>query len=488
MSSTSLDLRRPETRGVDYVERARALAPMLAAAADEIEERRQLPEHVVEALIEGGFFRLLLPRSLGGAELDPVTYVQVLEEIAKADPSTAWSLGQNSGCSMTAPYLDPAVAREIFGPPRGILAWGPELPGAGRGIAVEGGIRVTGRWGFATGPARHLARRACSDLQADGTAPQPNGRPFVRTISSQDQRRDHRQLAGHRAARHRQRQLRLDDLVPQKYTASRDNEAERREPGLLYRFTSGMIYASSFSNVSLGIARGALDAFIELARDKIPRGARKTLRENNVIQSEVAQSEAKLRSSRAFIHATGGRTRRSGDFAQSTTPGCGWPRPGRSSSPATSSPLIYGAAAGSNAVNENLFERRLRDVHAGPNSRPPGPFRNRRPDPPALCRRAKVPVTTGRPSRAADDDPGFCRNREFHRFSPQSCRERREIRLASEFLQCEPGIRAGLNGNRTTRTGKYREKYSSLRRPTTAEYQKRNKTSHSPGPLEMRKR
>src|SRR5260370_39834362 len=97
MSSTSLALRRPESRGIDYVERARALAPMLAAAADEIEERRQLPEHVVEALIEGDFFRLLLPRSLGGAELRPLAYVQVLEEIAKADPSTAWCLGQNSG-------------------------------------------------------------------------------------------------------------------------------------------------------------------------------------------------------------------------------------------------------------------------------------------------------------------------------------------------------------------------------------------------------
>ena len=130
MSSTSLDLRPADTRGVDYLERARELAPMLAAAADEIEERRELPERVVEALIEHGFFRMLLPRSLGGAELDPLSYVQVLEEIAKADPSTAWCLGQNSGCSMTAPYLDPGVAREIFGPPRGILAWGPELPGA----------------------------------------------------------------------------------------------------------------------------------------------------------------------------------------------------------------------------------------------------------------------------------------------------------------------------------------------------------------------
>jgi hypothetical protein len=107
MPTTSLDLRRADAP-IDYLERAREIAPMLAAAADEIEESRQLPERVVEALIERGFFRMLLPRSLGGAELDPLTYVQVLEEIAKADPSTAWSLGQNSGCSMTAPYLDPA--------------------------------------------------------------------------------------------------------------------------------------------------------------------------------------------------------------------------------------------------------------------------------------------------------------------------------------------------------------------------------------------
>ena len=105
MSSNLLDLPRIETRDVDYVERARRLAPMLKEAADEIEARRELPERVVEALIEGGFFKLLIPRSLGGAELHPLTYVQVLEEIAKAEPSTAWCLGQNSGCSMSAPTM-----------------------------------------------------------------------------------------------------------------------------------------------------------------------------------------------------------------------------------------------------------------------------------------------------------------------------------------------------------------------------------------------
>ena len=71
MASTELDLARVETRGADYIERARALAPLLEDAADEIEAQRQLPERVVDALVEGGFFKLLLPRSLGGAELHP---------------------------------------------------------------------------------------------------------------------------------------------------------------------------------------------------------------------------------------------------------------------------------------------------------------------------------------------------------------------------------------------------------------------------------
>ncbi|MGH7054864.1 MAG: acyl-CoA dehydrogenase family protein, partial [Stellaceae bacterium] len=86
MSSPPRDRRRADPEPVDYPARARALAPTLAAAADEIEHSRELPPHIVEALLAGGFFRLVLPRALGGAELPPLVYVQVLEEIAKAEP------------------------------------------------------------------------------------------------------------------------------------------------------------------------------------------------------------------------------------------------------------------------------------------------------------------------------------------------------------------------------------------------------------------
>src|SRR2546429_4468120 len=141
-----------------YLERARELRPMLAAAGDAIERGREVTPEIVNAMIERGIFRMLLPRSLGGAELDPLTYTAVLESLARGDGSTAWCLGQNSGCSMIAPYLPADIAEEVFGGPRGILAWGPDLPGAGRTVAVEGGYRLTGRWGVATG-SPHARRR-----------------------------------------------------------------------------------------------------------------------------------------------------------------------------------------------------------------------------------------------------------------------------------------------------------------------------------------
>src|SRR6266478_4582732 len=138
MPSTTAD-----DRGAEYLERARAFVPELAAAAPEIERRRELPEPVIAGMVERGFFRMLLPRSIGGAELLPVPYVHVVEEIAKGDASAAWCLNQGAGCSMTAAYLDPAAAKEVFGNPRGILAWGP---GPGKARIVEGGYRVTATW------------------------------------------------------------------------------------------------------------------------------------------------------------------------------------------------------------------------------------------------------------------------------------------------------------------------------------------------------
>jgi alkylation response protein AidB-like acyl-CoA dehydrogenase len=285
----------------DYLHRARDLAPELAAAANEIERRRELPEPVVAALVERGLFRLLLPRSLDGAELLPADFVPVIEEIAKADASTAWCLNQASGCSMTAAYLEPAAAREIFGGPRGILAWGP---GPGTARVVDGGYRVTASWSFASG-SHNATWLGCHVpiVQADGTPRRnPDGSPVVRTMlfpKSSAKMTDIWHVIGLKGTG--SDRFSVEDLfVPQRHSATRDDDT-RREPGLLYRFSSLQLYAAGFAGVAMGIARSTLEALVALARDKVPFRSGGALRDNHLIQSQVAQAEARLSAARAFL-------------------------------------------------------------------------------------------------------------------------------------------------------------------------------------------
>src|ERR1700691_4002612 len=79
---------------IDWVARAAALVPMIAAAADRIEAERRIVPDVVTALHEAGLFGMLLPVSLGGGAADIVEFNQVIETIAAADASTAWCLAQ----------------------------------------------------------------------------------------------------------------------------------------------------------------------------------------------------------------------------------------------------------------------------------------------------------------------------------------------------------------------------------------------------------
>ncbi|HEV2303500.1 MAG TPA: acyl-CoA dehydrogenase family protein, partial [Stellaceae bacterium] len=136
----------------DALAEARALGPAIAAAAETIEASRRIPEPLLSQLHEARLFRMLLPRSCGGDEVAPQTLVLTLEELARHDGSVAWCVSIANSTALIAPYLDPEIARAIFGDPRSTIAWGP--PNGSHAVAVPGGYRVTGRWNFASG-CRH---------------------------------------------------------------------------------------------------------------------------------------------------------------------------------------------------------------------------------------------------------------------------------------------------------------------------------------------
>jgi indole-3-acetate monooxygenase len=354
----------------DCIARARQLAPLLEAAAPRIDAARELPLDVLDAMHAAGMFRLLVPGSLGGAELDPATYIQCVEAIASGDASVAWCMNQGSGCSMSAGYLAPDVAREVFGGERDVLAWGMG-PGA-KAIRVEGGWRVTGTWAFASG-SRHATWLGahCPCFEADGTTPQrhPDGRPWDRTMLMRREVptiEDVWQVMGLRGTGSDTYSVQ-DLFVDDAHTITRDRPEERREPGLIYRFAAMQIYASGFAAVALGAARAMLDAFIALASGKTPALTQTSLRDSAVIQSEIGMADAKLNAARtwliAVLHDAQEATRLAGEV----------PSDHRLRIRQASTYAIHQAKevvdvayheAGSTAIfDANPFERRFRDVN-----------------------------------------------------------------------------------------------------------------------------
>src|SRR5262249_2681386 len=110
---------------IDWVARAREVAPLLTEAADRMERDRALTPEVLAALYDRELFRMVRPRACGGAEAPPAVFVETVEEVARADASTAWCIGQACGGSMAAGYLAADVARDIFADRHAVVASGP---------------------------------------------------------------------------------------------------------------------------------------------------------------------------------------------------------------------------------------------------------------------------------------------------------------------------------------------------------------------------
>jgi alkylation response protein AidB-like acyl-CoA dehydrogenase len=288
----------------NVIARAEALRPLVAAASDEIEKDRRLPPALLDKLHEAQLFRLLLPRSANGIETDPVTFFHVIETIARGDASTAWCLSQAGGCAMSAAYLDLPVARAVFGDdPRAVLAWGPG-PKV-RAVECDGGYRVTGVWAFASG-GRHATWLGahCPIFQVDGSPRlEDSGDQQERTmlVRSEDvEWTDIWNTVGLRGTASDQFALN-DFFVRVDHSITREFDRECHENGPLYRMGNGTCYQVGFAGVACGIARSALDSFVDLAKGKVIRGGKSPIRDNAVVQSGLAQAEVNLRAARGFV-------------------------------------------------------------------------------------------------------------------------------------------------------------------------------------------
>ncbi|WGR91548.1 hypothetical protein MTX20_24390 [Bradyrhizobium sp. ISRA435] len=246
-------------------------------------------------LAEAGLFRLYLPRSLGGPEFSPLDFMTIVEAASALDGSVGWLVGNGAGMSRIGGYLPEDVVRNWFADP---LAFVVSATGAvGTAVEVEGGYRVSGRWPFGSGS--HHATRFMGLARAkrpDGKDGAPLCCYFDRSDVCVD---DTWFVSGLRGTGSCDFEVR-DSFVPVSHTHLLI-DFQPTQAGILYRLPGISAFSWTISVVPLGIARGALDAFIALASRKPRPGGAGQLRDGELVQAMVGRAEAALRSARALL-------------------------------------------------------------------------------------------------------------------------------------------------------------------------------------------
>ena len=288
--------------GFDPVARAREIGPHIVAAADEIERSQSIPRPLLDHIHDARLARILLPRSVGGDQCDPWTYLYAIEEISRHDGSVGWNLFVANSAALIAPFIPLDSARTVFSDRQAWVSWGP--PNQHQARAVPGGYRVTGEWHFASGSRQATWMGAhCTVVEPDGSLRLNRfGRPTIRTLlfpKEHTQPIEDWDTIGMRGTA--SEGYRVDDLfVAEAFSGTREDPSLRRDIGPLYAFTMPGLYAVGVAAVALGIARAMLDEFIALAVEKTPRGLQR-LADSAVVQAAVARREAYLGSARTWL-------------------------------------------------------------------------------------------------------------------------------------------------------------------------------------------
>ncbi len=292
----------------DMIASAVNLIPHIEACRDELETLRHLPPSLAKAMTHAGIFQLHLPRTMGGPEHPPLTSFRVVEELSKVDGSVGWCAMLAGSGSLLAGWLRPEVGRELLGHPPDIRMAGSIRP-EGRAYPVADGYRVQGQWNFASG-VHHANWLFCTCLVMDGDQPRLTsaGIPETRSLWVPAEAAtivDTWSVVGMCGTG--SHDFVVDDVfVPASQTLSVAEPPYATGPLYHPRLLLAAIWTSTVGN-ALGIARGAIDAFIELATHTGSTMSPTLLRERPLVQTKVAEADAIVNAARAYVMEAVGR-------------------------------------------------------------------------------------------------------------------------------------------------------------------------------------
>lgn len=280
----------------EWVERARGLQALAREGAPEGDRERRLPARVAQAMAEVGLYRLAVPADLGGIGADPVTQIRVIEAISIGDGAAGWNLMigiETSGLVAFAPDL----VAELYSDPKAILCGSTAT--LGQATPHEGGVRLRGRWPFVSGC--HNANWFSALCQIGEPPDASIGWVVVPMADAMIV--DTWNTSGMRGSG--SHDVEVDDAFVPGVRVLRPQPGLRAPAdarmGPVARIPTGARLAYNKTGVALGIARAAIDAFVDLAHSKTPRFTGTTLRERSFAHVALGTAEAELGAARAFV-------------------------------------------------------------------------------------------------------------------------------------------------------------------------------------------
>jgi alkylation response protein AidB-like acyl-CoA dehydrogenase len=304
-TNTSIEL-TPE----QWVDRCNSLAPLVAQYRDEAEFERHLPMPVVEAMRELELFCTWLPRSLGGHELTIETSVRIMEALSRLDGSVGWNSMISSNHSILWSHIAHNVAAEMTRGGRHIIAGtiggggDRNAPGGGVATVVPGGYRITGKWAFASGCHHADWMVANGRISENGELRKgPDGGVGLFSFlipPDQVTLLDTWYTTGMRGTGSHHFEA-TDVFVPEERVFL-TGRPKTYEPSPIYSTARSTPWSANIAGVAIGIARDAVDSFLEIAKVKPATVGRSSLLERDSIHRAVGEAEGRLRAARSFLY------------------------------------------------------------------------------------------------------------------------------------------------------------------------------------------
>ncbi len=337
----------------------RALAPALTARSTEFEQLRTLPADLVDELRAAGCFRMLVPRSHGGAELELPEFLATIEDLARADGSVGWTAMIGAATPILLGHLPPASFDTVYAAGPDPIVAGTFNP-SGTATPVPGGYRVSGRWTFATG-CRHAQRFIAHCTVDDGRQPPLR---MMTLPAAEVEIVDTWSTMGLRGTGSHDFTV-TDRFVPAEWSYSIFEPPEVDFTAL--RVPELCLSSMAFAAVAVGIAAGALRDISDLATGKITLFADATLAANPLYRNQFGEAAAALRAARTLLqHDAADAWAMALDGREFDDRSRARFRAGATWITATAARVVdtaYRAGGGTALYDRSPLQRRLRDIH-----------------------------------------------------------------------------------------------------------------------------